>query len=129
MGTKYIYDDGHVIGDVSMKVPLCVILGVSVLITAIIMKVMVEKNKAESKIVSRTPAGIIQSARRFPGMPGGFCQPPTKGTTEVTTDTIGVLFYSHPIIKIGAEAELLKDSRGGTWFTWKGHGWKYRIAR
>lgn len=129
MSTKYVYDDGHVMGDVSIKVPLCVIFAVSVIATAIFMKVMVDKQEADSKIVSRTPAGTIQSARRLPGIPGGFLTSPTEAMTEVTTDETAVVIYSHPIIKIGAEARLLEGSTGQMWLTWKGHGFKYKIAR
>lgn len=106
-------------------------IGIAILILSLVVcgettKWYVEANTTD---ISHTPVGTIQSVSRLPRIPGGFGSRPTKAATEVMTDKIAVMFEDHPIVKIGAEAEIIEDSRGMMWFTWEGQDERYRITK
>ena len=123
--------DGHVIGDSGFPWWMKGLFGIAVLtmITAVIVVPIELYQRHNAPIVSREPAGKIVSVKRLPRIPGGFLGgKDTPSKTEVETDQLAIVFYGHALIKIGAESEILKDSRGALWFTWRGCTKRYRIS-
>jgi len=102
-------------------------IGIAILLISMVVCLETAKKRVEANTtdISHTQIGTIQSVSRMIGFPSTR----HDARTGVMTDKIAVVIEDHPIVTIGAEAEIIKDSRGMTWLTWEGETMRYRITK